>query len=216
MRPAPARQERQHDRDAEEAAVARGDVPDHPLAADHREGDDAVSEASQVGFKVAIDATKPEIKAAVEGLFGVKVACGEHAGAEGQDQAVPRSSRRPVGLKKAIVTPGRRPVHRFHHRPRMKARGHGTEAIQPGHAEPARHGPDRPFRAVEGQAGQGFDRGQAQLGRAQQPRPHHRPLPRRRTQAGVSRRRLQARASSTCRRRSSGWNTIRTARPSSR
>lgn len=33
----------------------------------------ALSERNQVGFKVAIDATKPGIKAAVEGLFGVKV-----------------------------------------------------------------------------------------------------------------------------------------------
>jgi large subunit ribosomal protein L23 len=32
-----------------------------------------LSEKSQVVFRVAIDATKPEIKAAVEGLFGVKV-----------------------------------------------------------------------------------------------------------------------------------------------
>ena len=33
----------------------------------------ALSERNQVVFKVALDATKPEIKAAVEGLFGVKV-----------------------------------------------------------------------------------------------------------------------------------------------
>jgi large subunit ribosomal protein L23 len=33
----------------------------------------ALSERNQVVFKVAIDASKPEIKAAVEGLFGVKV-----------------------------------------------------------------------------------------------------------------------------------------------
>ena len=32
-----------------------------------------LSEKSQVVFRVALDATKPEIKAAVEGLFGVKV-----------------------------------------------------------------------------------------------------------------------------------------------
>lgn len=32
-----------------------------------------LSEKNQVVFKVAIDATKPEIKAAVEGLFGVTV-----------------------------------------------------------------------------------------------------------------------------------------------
>ena len=31
------------------------------------------TERNQVTFKVATDATKPEIKAAVEGLFGVKV-----------------------------------------------------------------------------------------------------------------------------------------------
>jgi large subunit ribosomal protein L23 len=33
----------------------------------------ALSERSQVVFKVAIDATKPEIKASIETLFGVKV-----------------------------------------------------------------------------------------------------------------------------------------------
>jgi large subunit ribosomal protein L23 len=32
-----------------------------------------MSEKGQVAFRVAIGATKPEIKAAVEGLFGVKV-----------------------------------------------------------------------------------------------------------------------------------------------
>jgi large subunit ribosomal protein L23 len=32
-----------------------------------------LSEFGQVSFRVAIDATKPEIKAAIEGLFGVKV-----------------------------------------------------------------------------------------------------------------------------------------------
>ena len=32
-----------------------------------------LSERGQVGFRVAIDATKPQIKAAVEGLFGVSV-----------------------------------------------------------------------------------------------------------------------------------------------
>ena len=47
-----------------------------------------LSEHNQVVFRVAIDATKPEIKAAVEGLFGVKVLGGQHAGAEGQDQAL--------------------------------------------------------------------------------------------------------------------------------
>ena len=33
----------------------------------------AMSERNQVAFRVTLDATKPEIKAAVEGLFNVKV-----------------------------------------------------------------------------------------------------------------------------------------------
>ena len=33
----------------------------------------ALNEVSQVTFKVAMDATKPQIKAAIEGLFGVEV-----------------------------------------------------------------------------------------------------------------------------------------------
>lgn len=33
----------------------------------------ALSEQNQVVFRVALEATKPEIKAAIEGLFGVKV-----------------------------------------------------------------------------------------------------------------------------------------------
>lgn len=33
----------------------------------------AMSETGQYGFRVAIDATKPEIKQAIEGLFGVSV-----------------------------------------------------------------------------------------------------------------------------------------------
>ena len=33
----------------------------------------AMSERNQVAFRVTLDATKPEIKAAIEGLFNVKV-----------------------------------------------------------------------------------------------------------------------------------------------
>ena len=47
-------------------------------------------------------------------------------------------------------------------------------------------------RAVQGQAGQEADRGPAQLGRAQQSRPHHHALPRRRPQAHLPPGRLQA------------------------
>jgi large subunit ribosomal protein L23 len=64
-----------------------------------------LSEHNAVVFKVAESATKPQIKAAVEALFDVKVDRREHADPEGQDQAVEGqalSSRSDV--KKAIVT----------------------------------------------------------------------------------------------------------------
>ena len=57
----------------EAGAVARGDVPDHPRPGDHREGDDAVRERPVRVPRVASTRPSREIKAAVEGLFGVKV-----------------------------------------------------------------------------------------------------------------------------------------------
>ena len=42
-----------------------------------------LGDKNQVVFRVAIEATKPEIKAAVEALFGVTGARRQHAGAEG-------------------------------------------------------------------------------------------------------------------------------------
>ena len=46
-------------------------VRDHPLAGDHEKS--TLGSNSTVTFKVPLDATKPEIRAAVEGLFEVKV-----------------------------------------------------------------------------------------------------------------------------------------------
>jgi large subunit ribosomal protein L23 len=62
------------------------------------------SEHGQVIFEVAIDATKPQIKAAVEGLFGVKVKAVNTAVRKGK---VKRFRGRPGvrnDVKKAIVT----------------------------------------------------------------------------------------------------------------
>ena len=70
------------------------------------------SEHNQVIFRVPLDATKPEIKAAVEGLFKVKVDGGQHARARGQDQALPRPSGQRVGLQEGDRDPGRGPHHR--------------------------------------------------------------------------------------------------------
>ena len=50
------------------------------------------SEHSQVVFRVPPDATKPEIKQAVEGLFKVKVKEVNTVERAGQEQALPRPS----------------------------------------------------------------------------------------------------------------------------
>ncbi len=62
------------------------------------------SEHNQVTFKVPLDATKPEIKAAVEGIFGVKVTAVNTLIAKGK---VKRFRGRPgvrSDVKKAVVT----------------------------------------------------------------------------------------------------------------
>ncbi len=65
---------------------------------------------NQVLFKVLRDATKPEIKAAVELMFKVEVECGERRQRQGQDQALRRSSRpsrpRQEGVRVAEGWPG--------------------------------------------------------------------------------------------------------------
>ena len=119
-----------------------------------------LSETNQVVFRVAPDATKPRDQGGGRGPVRRHGAGGEHAGAEGQDQAVQGAARRAVGREEGVRQAGRRPVDRFHHRPRIGRAEDGTQTIQSGHGEPARHRADQPFRAVEGQAGQGADRGQ--------------------------------------------------------
>ncbi|WP_096700530.1 50S ribosomal protein L23 [Magnetospirillum sp. 15-1] len=62
------------------------------------------SEFRQVTFKVPLDATKPEIKAAVEGIFGVKVTAVNTLITKGK---VKRFRGRPgvrSDVKKAVVT----------------------------------------------------------------------------------------------------------------
>ena len=63
-----------------------------------------LSEQNQVGFKVATDATKPEIAAAIEGLFNVKVKSVNTILQKGKTK---RFKGRPgvrSDVKKAIVT----------------------------------------------------------------------------------------------------------------
>jgi large subunit ribosomal protein L23 len=63
-----------------------------------------VSEHNQVVFKVARDASKPEIKAAVEKLFGVKVKAVNTQVRKGKMKAFRRIRARQSDSKRAIVT----------------------------------------------------------------------------------------------------------------
>ena len=63
-----------------------------------------VSEHNQVVFKVRKDATKPEIKAAVEGLFGVKVTAVNTLVQKGKMKRFKGRVGFRSDVKKAIVT----------------------------------------------------------------------------------------------------------------
>ena len=63
-----------------------------------------VSEYNQVVFKVARDASKPEIKAAVERLFGVKVKAVNTQVRKGKMKSFRRIRARQSDSKRAIVT----------------------------------------------------------------------------------------------------------------
>ena len=75
-----------------------------PLAGDHREGDRWCSEHNQVIFRVPLDATKPEIKAAVEGLFKVKVTAVNTLRVKGKIKRFRGRPGQRSDIKKAIVT----------------------------------------------------------------------------------------------------------------
>jgi large subunit ribosomal protein L23 len=62
------------------------------------------SEHGQVTFRVAQDATKPEVKAAVEGLFGVKVKAVNTLNQKGKIKRFRGRLGKRNDYKKAIVT----------------------------------------------------------------------------------------------------------------
>ncbi len=64
----------------------------------------ALSEVNQVVFKVSPSATKPIIKASVEGLFGVKVTSVNTVVQKGKTKRFKGRPGRRVDVKKAIVT----------------------------------------------------------------------------------------------------------------
>ena len=63
----------------------------------------AVSEVNQVIFKVRLDATKPQIKAAVEKLFGVKVVAVNTLTRKGKTKRFRGIEGRQKDTKKAVV-----------------------------------------------------------------------------------------------------------------
>ena len=75
-----------------------------------------LSEHNAVVFKVADDATKPQIKAAVEALFNVEVTGVNTITSEGQDQALEGPPLHALGRQEGDRDAGRRPVDRRHHR----------------------------------------------------------------------------------------------------
>lgn len=62
------------------------------------------SEHNQVTFKVPLDATKPEIKAAIEGVFGVKVNAVNTLIAKGKVKRFRGRVGQRSDVKKAVVT----------------------------------------------------------------------------------------------------------------
>jgi large subunit ribosomal protein L23 len=62
------------------------------------------SEHNQVTFKVPLDASKPEIKAAVEGVFGVKVNAVNTLVAKGKVKRFRGRVGQRSDVKKAVVT----------------------------------------------------------------------------------------------------------------
>ncbi len=63
-----------------------------------------LSEFNQVSFRVPLDAVKPEIKAAVEGLFSVKVTAVNTLRQKGKVKMFRGRPGKRVDIKKAIVT----------------------------------------------------------------------------------------------------------------
>jgi large subunit ribosomal protein L23 len=62
------------------------------------------SEHNQVVFRVALDATKPEIKAAIEGVFGVTVTAVNTVRVKGKSKMFRGRPGRRSDYKKAMVT----------------------------------------------------------------------------------------------------------------
>ncbi len=173
------------------------------------------SEFNKVTFKVARNATKPQIKEAVEKLFDVKVKNVNTLIRQGKVKMFKNRVGQQSDVKRAIVTLEEGSPHRRDHRA-VRERIDGVKDLQSDHPEPASAGEHRPFVVVQGRTGQVVDRRSAFERRAATITA----ASRRGSAAAATSRpiaaSISAAPSSTCRRPWSGSNTIRTAPPSSR
>ena len=88
------------------------------------------SEHNQVTFRVPLTADKRAVKAAIEGLFKVKVTAVNTHPRQGQDQAVPRHARPPLRLQESDRHPRRgaedrrddRGLRQWHSKPTSRRR----------------------------------------------------------------------------------------------
>ena len=164
----------------------------HPVAGHHREGDASPRSTTRWCSRSPQRATKPQIKEAVEKLFDVKVKSVNTLIRKGKVKAFRGSVGEQSDVKRAIVTLRRGPPHR-----RDDGSVRGTRRWHSRPTTPSRRASaswcmvDR-SGLYRGKPVKTLDRGQAFQRRAQQQRPHHRAVPRRRPQAGLSHHRLQA------------------------
>jgi large subunit ribosomal protein L23 len=89
-----------HERNPESRASAAS----HSCSADHRKATYVADKNQQIAFKVLPDATKPEIKAAVELVFKVEVQGVTVANVKGKTKRAGRMMGRRKDWKKAYVS----------------------------------------------------------------------------------------------------------------
>ena len=190
-------------------------VRDHPLAGHHREDDADARVTARSTFRVPLEATQARDQGRRRRPVQGQGDGGQHAAPGRQEEGLPGPSRAAhATAKKAIVTLAEGHTDR---RDDGSLGWHGAENLtnRPRRRQRQLVIVDR-SEPVQGRAGQDADRGHAfkSGGRNNYGRitVRWRGGGHKRTATGSS---TSGAASSTCRRRSSGWNTIRTARLSS-
>ena len=171
-----------------------------------------VSEFNQVVFKVAKASSKPEIKAAIEALFGVRVLSVNTLIQKGKNKRFKGKALYALRREEGDRDARRRRPHR---RDDGDLRWLSSNIIR---RPPGSPRPDLVDRSGlhKGRPIKALTEGLRKVGRPQQHGPRHGAGYRRRPQAAVPHRRLQAPRVGMSRRRSSGSNMIPTVRRSSR